>query len=87
MKYLIILSLLAFFSCSKTDTAKCEKWYYYDECVPKAANVVCSNPPFVTYDVRSFCGDELRGATPGASVVVNENTDRKTVRHFNKRAD
>lgn len=87
IKALVFISIIALLSCSKSDTAKCEKWYYYDECVPKAANVFCNNPPTATYTVRSFCGDELRGAVPGASIIVTENSDRKTVRHFKNKAE
>lgn len=74
----ILLSVLA---CSK-DSSNCETWRFWDECVPKNSATYCTNPPAPNIVTTKLCGNSLDGVSVGASKVVNEDVNRKTVRHF-----
>lgn len=78
-KYLLLfLIFLIAFSCKKS--VHCERWKFYDECIPiTTGNYGCGPGPIET---ANFCGNNLDGVYEGAVIKIQQDQNVKHVRHF-----
>ena len=78
------LFILLLGSCKKDNKTECERWEYWEECIKKNANTLCSN----TYNLQgNVCGERLEDARAGRTYTRLDNNDVRIVVHYVRKID